>query len=87
MNTHYSLLYKYVTLTLAPCRSEITFEEIQSSVQIPEDEVEEFLIDVIKTKVVRSKISQDDGHLLQYHVKATDSRGEGGLGQPDNEEQ
>ena len=42
-------------------RGEITFEEIQSSIQINEEEVEEFLIDVIKTKLVRAKLAQDDG--------------------------
>ena len=42
-------------------RSEITFAEIQQSIQIKEDEVEEFLIDVIKTKLVRAKIAQGDG--------------------------
>jgi len=48
-------------MQLAENRSEITFEEIQSSIQINEEEVEEFLIDVIKTKLVRAKLAQDDG--------------------------
>lgn len=42
-------------------RSEITFEEIQSSIQIGEEEVEEFLMDVIMTKLVRAKLAQDSG--------------------------
>jgi len=48
-------------MQLAENRGEITFEEIQSSIQINEEEVEEFLIDVIKTKLVRAKLAQDDG--------------------------
>merc|ERR1711933_402427 len=48
-------------MQLAENRSEITFEEIRSSIQINEEEVEEFLIDVIKTKLVRAKLAQDDG--------------------------
>merc|ERR1719206_845345 len=39
-------------MQLAENRSEISFAEIQQSIQIQEDEVEEFLIDVIKTKLV-----------------------------------
>ena len=52
-------LSTYINLYLH--RGEITFEEIQSSIQIEEEEVEEFLIDVIKTKLVRAKLAQDDG--------------------------
>lgn len=49
-------------MQLAENRSEISFAEIQHSIQISgEDEVEEFLIDVIKTKLVRAKIAQGDG--------------------------
>jgi len=48
-------------MQLAENRSEITFEEIQSSIQISEEEVEQFLIDVIKTKLVRAKLAQDSG--------------------------
>lgn len=47
-------------MQLAENRSEISFAEIQHSIQISEDEVEEFLIDVIKTKLVRAKIVQGD---------------------------
>ena len=42
-------------------RSEITFEEIQTSIQIKEEEVEEFMMDVITTKLVRAKLAQDNG--------------------------
>ena len=42
-------------------RSEITFEEIQTSIQIEEEEVEEFMMDVITTKLVRAKLAQDNG--------------------------
>merc|ERR1719205_90791 len=55
-------------MQLAENRSEITFEEIQSSIQVNEEEVEEFLIDVIKTKLVRAKLAQDDGIV---HVSST----------------
>lgn len=48
-------------MQLAENRSEISFAEIQHTIQITEDEVEEFLIDVIKTKLVRAKIAQGDG--------------------------
>lgn len=48
-------------MQLAENRSEISFAEIQHEIQIKEDEVEEFLIDVIKTKLVRAKIAQGDG--------------------------
>jgi len=48
-------------MQLAENRSEISFAEIQHSIQIKDDEVEEFLIDVIKTKLVRAKIAQGDG--------------------------
>lgn len=62
--THEDNLRKMQLLSfmqLAENRSEISFAEIQESVQISEDEVEEFLIDVIKTKLVRAKIAQGDG--------------------------
>ena len=49
-------------------RSEVSFAEIQHSIQIGEDEVEEFLIDVIKTKLVRAKIAQGDN---MVHVSST----------------
>lgn len=48
-------------MQLAENRSEISFAEIQHEIQIKEEEVEEFLIEVIKTKLVRAKIAQGDG--------------------------
>jgi len=48
-------------MQLAENRSEITFEEIQTSIQIKEEEVEEFMMDVITTKLVRAKLAQDNG--------------------------
>lgn len=48
-------------MQLAENRSEITFEEIQTSIQIEEEEVEEFMMDVITTKLVRAKLAQDNG--------------------------
>merc|ERR1712071_582481 len=43
-------------MQLAENRSELSFAEIQHEVQISEDEVEEFLIDVIRTKLVRPRL-------------------------------
>ena len=43
---------------MAENRSEITFAEIKEAMKLQEDEVEEFLIEVIKTRLVRAKISQ-----------------------------
>merc|ERR1711954_393100 len=54
-------------MQLAENRSEVSFAEIQHSIQIGE-EVEEFLIDVIKTKLVRAKIAQGDN---MVHVSST----------------
>ncbi|XP_023323141.1 eukaryotic translation initiation factor 3 subunit M-like [Eurytemora carolleeae] len=48
-------------MQMAENRSEITFAEVKDSMQLNENEVEEFLIDVIKTRLVRAKISQGDG--------------------------
>merc|ERR1719278_1176425 len=55
-------------MQLAENRSEVSFAEIQHNIQISEDEVEEFLIDVIKTKLVRAKIAQGDN---MVHVSST----------------
>jgi len=48
-------------MQMAENRSEITFSEIRDAMQLNENEVEEFLIEVIKTRLVRAKISQGDG--------------------------
>ena len=55
-------------MQLAENRSELSFAEIQHEVQISEDEVEEFLIDVIRTKLVRAKIAEGDS---MVHVSST----------------
>jgi hypothetical protein len=46
----------------------VSFAEIQHEIKINEDEVEEFLIDVIKTNLVRAKIAQE-GNVV--HVSST----------------
>lgn len=47
-------------MQMAENRSEITFDEIREAIQLNDNEVEEFLIEVIKTRLVRAKISQGD---------------------------
>jgi len=47
-------------MQLAENRSEISFDEIKHEIKLNESEVEEFLIDVIKTKLVRAKIAQGE---------------------------
>lgn len=47
-------------MQLAETKNEIKFGEIQQHMQISEAEVEEFLIDVLKTKLVRAKIDQNN---------------------------
>ena len=52
-------------MQLAETKSEITFGEVQQHMQIGENEVEEFLIDVLNTKLVRAKIDQSNQvHLI-----------------------
>jgi hypothetical protein len=41
-------------------------QEVQQSLQLNEEEVEEFLIDVIKTRLVRAKISQVLTNMLPF---------------------
>merc|ERR1712241_128682 len=55
-------------MQLAETKSEIRFGEIQQHMQIGESEVEEFLIDVLKTKLVRAKIDQGNQVI---HVSST----------------
>merc|ERR1719468_717579 len=55
-------------MQLAETKSEIKFGEIQQHMQIGENEVEEFLIDVLKTKLVRAKIDQSNQVI---HVSST----------------
>merc|ERR1711981_321436 len=58
---HESNLTKMKLLTfmqLAETRSEISFGEIQKNLQLGDNEVEDFLIELLKTKLVRAKIDQ-----------------------------
>ena len=67
--THEDNIKKMKLLTfmqLAETKSEIRFGEIQQHMQISEAEVEEFLIDVLKTKLVRAKI--DQGNQVRFIV-------------------
>jgi translation initiation factor 3 subunit M len=60
---------KMLTLMqLAETKSVITFGEIQQHLQLPDTEVEEFLIDLLKTKLVRAKV--DQAHEV-LHVSST----------------
>ena len=45
-------------MQLAETRSEISFGEIQKNLQLGDNEVEDFLIELLKTKLVRAKIDQ-----------------------------
>merc|ERR1719414_1673166 len=58
-------------MQLAETKSEITFGEVQHHMQIGENEVEEFLIDVLNTKLVRAKIDQSN---QVVHVSSTMQR-------------
>ena len=51
-------------MQLAENRSEISFSEVQQEMQLGEDEGEGFIIDVLKTKLVKAKMSQ--GEKLVY---------------------
>lgn len=45
-------------MQLAETRNEINFGEIQQNMQLGDNEVEDFLIELLKTKLVRAKIDQ-----------------------------
>lgn len=47
-------------MQLAENRSEISFHEIQQAMQLGEGEVEGFIIDVLKTKLVKAKMNQGE---------------------------
>lgn len=47
-------------MQLAENRSEISFNEIQQAMQLGEGEVEMFIIDVLKTKLVKAKMNQGE---------------------------
>lgn len=58
---HENNLAKMKLLTfmqLAETRSEITFGEIQKHMQLGDNEVEDFMIELLKTKLVRAKLDQ-----------------------------
>jgi len=56
-------------MQMAENRSEITFSEVKEAMSLEDQNaVEEFLIEVIKTGLVRAKISQDEGVV---HVSST----------------
>ena len=68
---HEDNLIKMKLLTfmqLAETRSEIKFGEIQHHMQINESEVEDFLINVLKTKLVRAKIDQSNQVRLKTYL-------------------
>jgi len=48
-------------MQMAENRGEIPMAELSQNLDIPENEIEDFLIDVIKTRLVRAKISQGEG--------------------------
>ncbi|KAK0159699.1 hypothetical protein PV327_010787 [Microctonus hyperodae] len=51
-------------MQLAETNPEMTFETIQNELQIEEDDVESFIIDVLKTKLVRARMDQAGGKVL-----------------------
>ena len=53
---------------MAENRSEIPLSEICQSLDIADNEVEDFLIDAIKTRLVRAKISQVKKHYCSTYV-------------------
>jgi len=55
-------------MQLAETKSDIKFGEVQQHMQITESEVEDFLIDVLKTKLVTAKIDQSN---QVVHVSST----------------
>ena len=66
-------------MQLAETRSDIKFSEIQQHMQITEAEVEEFLINVLKTKLVRAKIDhanqvRDEFQINSVNITKYDAR-------------
>jgi len=55
-------------MQLAETKSQITFTEIQQHMQLGDNEVEDFLIDLLKTKLVRAKLDQAN---QVVHVSST----------------
>ncbi|XP_063232946.1 eukaryotic translation initiation factor 3 subunit M [Bacillus rossius redtenbacheri] len=55
-------------MQLAEGNSEMTFDTVQQELQLEEDEVESFIIDVLKTKLVRARMDQA---ARKVHVSST----------------
>jgi len=51
-------------MQLAESKKEISFDEVKTDLQLTDDEVEPFIIDVLKTKLVRAKIDQLNQKIL-----------------------
>jgi len=51
-------------MQMAETKKEIAFQSIQEELQISEDKVEEFIIDVLRTKLVRAKVDQVNKRVL-----------------------
>lgn len=55
-------------MQLAESNPEMTFEQLQEELQITEDEVEPFIIEVLKTKLVRARMDQS---AKKVHISST----------------
>lgn len=55
-------------MQLAESNPELTFDELQKELQITEDEVEPFIIEVLKTKLVRARMDQK---ARKVHISST----------------
>ncbi|XP_077294780.1 eukaryotic translation initiation factor 3 subunit m [Arctopsyche grandis] len=55
-------------MQLAECNPEMSFDLIQSELQLEEEEVEAFIIEVLKTKLVRARM---DEAMKKVHVSST----------------
>lgn len=51
-------------MQLAENEAEIAFDVLQAQLQLEKDQVEEFLIQVLKTKLVRARMDQLNGKVL-----------------------
>lgn len=55
-------------MQLAESNPEMTFEQLQAELQISENEVEPFIIEVLKTKLVRARLDQAN---RKVHISST----------------
>ena len=55
-------------MQLAESNSEMTFQQLQDELQIKEEEVEPFIIEVLKTKLVRARMDQ---RARKVHISST----------------